>query len=160
VYMNNTCIVSPFTVQEYQNRPYTYYLAIDSRYRDKNRYPTPNYFAYDLNNTLKNVMSIELVYAIYDKIGTEKYVNLQINDLCDSNHLSNASGMESAFTQLPLLNYTNEYTSNQFKSIHVFNPPIAKLSRMTFNLFTASGQQYQGRDFFMRFEIVCAKPFT
>lgn len=158
--MNNSCSVSPFNVQEFQSRPYTYYIAIDSRNRDKTKYPNPNSFVFDLADPLKNVISIELVYAIYDKIGTEKYINLQIPDLHSSNHLSNANAMEGAFTQLPLMNYVNEYTSNQFRSIHVFNPPIAKLGRMSFVLYTALGQPYLARDYFMRFEVVCAKPYN
>lgn len=144
-------------IQEVKTRPEKTYVVVDSRFRDVTQYPNANSFVIDFDTPFKNVMSIELVYAVYDKLGTERYMNLYIPEI-SSFLKSNNNIIEGAFTQLPLVKHVNEYTSEKFKSIKSFDPPLAKLSRLTLNMISEKGQPYPIRDYFMRFEIVWAKP--
>jgi hypothetical protein len=144
------------TASTHAGRQEKTYVVVDSRFRDKTKYPNANSFVVNLDTVLKNVVSIELVYAIYDTLGTERYINLVIPEV-RSFLVSNNNVVEGAFTQLPLLAGVNEYTSQKFKSICEFDAPIAKLSRLTLNLVGESGGPYPVRDFFMRFEIVWLK---
>ena len=144
-------------IQEVKTRPEKTYVAIDSRFRDTTKYPNPNEFVVDFDTPFKDIMSIELVYAVYDKLGTERYINLNIPEIA-SFLKSNNNIIEGAFTQLPLVEHVNEYTTQKFKSIKIFNPPLAKLNRLTLNIVSEKGLPYPIRDYFMRFEIVWAKP--
>ena len=110
----------------------------------------------DLDTPLKNIVSIELVYALYDKLGTERYINVCIPEIRNS-VISNNNIMSGAFTQLPLNYHTNEYTADKFRSIKVFNPPLTKLNKITIILLSAEGEPYPIHDYFARFEIVCNK---
>ena len=122
----NATFIDPLFPKECNTTPQMHFIAVDSRYRDKGKYPDPNEFAVDIDPVFKNVVSIELVYAVYDKLGTEQYVNLCINEI-DSYLVSNNSSIEGAFTQLPLTKPLNEYTSQKFRSIYVFPNPMAKI---------------------------------
>jgi len=144
-------------IQEVKTRPEKTYVVVDSRYRDVTQYPHVNSFVVDFDTPFKNVMSIELVYAVYDKQGTERYINLCIPE-ASSFLKSNNNIIEGSFTQLPLVDHVNEYTGNKFRSIKVFDPPLAKMGRLTLNIISEKGQPYPMRDYFMRFEIVWAKP--
>ena len=137
-------------------RPETTYVVIDSRFRDMDKYPSVNSFVVNFDTPFKEVISIEMVYAVYDKLGTEKYVNVYIPEI-SSFLKSNNNAVEGAFTQLPLIQHLNEYTSQQFRSIKVFDPPLAKLNRFTLNITSEKGLPYPFHDYFMRFEIVWAK---
>ncbi len=137
------------------NKHETIYVVADSRYRDVSQYPNANHFAFDFDSPFKNVISIELVYALYDKgVGNETYVHMLIPELCNF-LLSNNTTTSGAFTQLPLNKATNEYTSNKFKSIKVFTPPLSKLGRLTMSLVSGDGKPYPIDDYLVRFEIVC-----
>lgn len=137
------------------NKPETVYVVVDSRYRDLSQYPDANHFAFDFDSPFKNVISIELVYALYDKVGNERYIHLCIPEI-RTFLLSNDNKTSGVFTQLPLNNATNEYTCNQFRSVKVFNPPLSKLRRLTMSLVSADGKPYPIGDYFARFEIVCS----
>jgi hypothetical protein len=137
------------------NTPETIYLAVDSRSRDVSKYPDANNFVVDFDSPFKNIISIELVYALYDKLGTERYVNLCIPEIRNF-VLSNNNILTGAFTQLPLNLPTNEYTYNKFRSIKVFNPPLSKLNRLSLIIVSDDGSVYPMKDYFARFEIVCS----
>lgn len=153
----NTTTISPFHTPDVVYKERKVYVAIDSRYRDRTAYPNENYFTVEFPTCFRNVMSIELVYASYDKIGTERFVNLRIPEL-DTFVVSNNNAIEGSFTQLPLIYPVNEYYADKFRSIREFNPPIAKLGRLTFSIVSESGEAYMWRDYFMRFEFVVATP--
>ena len=133
----------------------TIYLAIDSRYRDLSKFPDANNFIVEFDTPFKNIISIELVYALYDKLGTERYINLCIPEIRNF-VISNNNILNGAFTQLPLNLNTNEYTSDKFRSIKVFNQPLSKLTRLSMILISDDGNPYPMNDYFARFEIVCS----
>jgi hypothetical protein len=133
-----------------------FHVAIDSRLRDKTKYLNPAEYVVDLNMSFKNVVYVELVSAIYDKFGTEQYVNLYIDELA-SNLVSNNNTLSGAFTQLPLTLPVNHYTSSMFKSVRLFEQPLSKLSRLTIRFLSHDGTLYPIKDHYLRFEVACCK---
>lgn len=128
------------------------YLTIDSRNRDKTNFQNPNHYIYEFDDVLKNVESVELVYAIYDKVGTDFYVNLHISEL-GTNAISNNPAIRESFTQLPLLTYLNEYSSDKFRSMKLFPKPIPKLQRLTFRFTRFDGTLYPMMEHMLIFQI-------
>lgn len=138
----------------------TYYLAIDSRFRNKTAYPNPWNYVVNLDDVFKNVISVELVYAVFEKVGTEQYVNLCIDELTP-NVFSNSNYIKGSFTQLPIVPNIYRafqiYDNTKFKSIKVFQKPLSKFHKMTVRFLNPDGNVYQIKDHFMRFEITCMK---
>lgn len=134
----------------------TYFVAIDSRYRDKTKYSATNEYVVDFPHPFKNVVSVELVHAIYEKFGVEQYINLYIEELAPNLH-SNNNIIAGAFTQLPLINPLNAYDSSQFRSVRLFDQPLSKLSRLSMRFLAPDGSLYPIKEHFLRFEIRCCK---
>lgn len=133
-------------------------IIVDSRQRDKRAYPSPNSYVVKLSEELRNVESLELVYAIYPTFGTESYVNLFVSELEERGSVVTLDSAEvgGAFTQLPLIHPVNEYTpARHFRSISSFRIPLARLSRLTLRFTDAFGVPYVIQDHFLRFEAVC-----
>lgn len=130
-------------------------FAIDSRGRDQNKYLNPNNYVVDIEHPFRNVIKVELVHALYETYGVEKYVNLCIDEL-QGNVLSNTDSVAGAFTQLPLLNHVNEYTHTHFRSIRIFEQPLQKLSRFTIRFADLDKELYDIKEHYLRFEIHCS----
>jgi hypothetical protein len=127
-------------------------FVVDSRKRDRSLYPESSSYVVDFERTYRDVVSVELTYAIYSKFGDEDYVNLFVEELpTDTN--SNAQGSKGAFTQLPLLTPKNEYTKERGRSIYMFSRPLSKLSKFTLRFRGYDGAYYPIREHMMRFEI-------
>lgn len=135
-------------------REITFHL--DSRHRDASKYPSPNDYVVDLPETLRDVVSVELVYASYTKFCADDYFILSIDEL-EPNLLSCSQNAQNAFTQLPLLNdNVNTYNSRmQYRSIKRFLQPRSSLSKMTVRMLLNSGTMAPIREHVMRFEIRC-----
>lgn len=132
--------------------PKIYLLTIDSRDRDKSVYPLPNSYVYFLYDVIKNVEKVDLVYALYEKVGTEFYVNLHIDEF-QNNVVSNNNTIRGAFMQLPLLNYMNEFAADKFTSSQLFQKPISKLSRLTIKFMAYDGSLYPMKEHLLIFKI-------
>lgn len=131
-------------------------LAIDSKYRDIRYYPDPNKYVINFDVVFKNVVSVELVFALYEKISTDYYINLCIEELTPNLH-SNSNPVKGSFTQLPIIDSFNKYDQNMFKSIKMFDKPVAKFHKMTISFLNPDGGPYPIRDHFLRFEVTCLK---
>ncbi|AUF82231.1 hypothetical protein TetV_139 [Tetraselmis virus 1] len=130
-----------------------YVLLVDSRKRDASAYPDANNYVVDFHDTFRNVESVELVHAIYEKTGSEYLVNLYIDEL-NNRMFSNADAITSSFTQLPLLDAINEYTAEtKYESYRKFRVPLEKLTRMSIRFTDLDGQPYVMQDHLLRFEI-------
>lgn len=139
-------------------REVTTVLSVDSRHRDTAAYPRPDDYVLALNNGFRNVSSVELVYALYPTSGTEPYVNLFVREL--EGGLAVASGaaeaVYGAFTQLPMLDPVNEYSSRRhFRSVCDFRVPLGRLTRLSIRFSDATGAAYPVGDHFLRFEVRC-----
>ena len=133
------------------------YVSLDSRKRDKNLFPSASQYHVNFDRVFKDVVSVELVYALYAKFGDEEYVNLYIEELVP-NMISNCSQISGSFTQLPLMNIKNEYTSSsKYRSIKVFPTPMNKLARFSIRFIGYEGQLYPIREHMLRFEIKTLK---
>lgn len=76
-----------FNIKPNKNEFKTSILVVDSRHRDKTKYPNPNQYIYNLNDNYKRVVSAELLYAYIPK--SKSIVNNVNNELCISiNHSS------------------------------------------------------------------------
>lgn len=128
------------------------YLTLDSRNRDTGTYPLSNHYIYKFDDVIKNVESVELVYAIYDKVGTDFYANIHIEEI-SPNTISNNSHIRDSFTQLPMLTYLNEYTTKQFRSIKVYNKPISKLTKFSIRFLKYDGSLYPMNEHLLIFQI-------
>lgn len=128
------------------------YFIIDSRERNIDVYPDPNNYVINIESTLRNVISVELLYAIYVKNGTEFYVNLQIDELMNDT-ISTSTEAKKAFVQLPLLEYYNEFTSHRTSAYKEFIQPLSKLNRFTISFKNFQGEYHSIGDHFMKFEI-------
>ena len=129
-------------------------VFIDSRHRDTASYPDPNHYVIHLDDTLRNVDSVELVFAVVYKFGTEDVVNLFIDEIPNRIY-SNAQAVTDAFTQLPLVHYVNEYHGgyNSYQSYKKFRVPLERLTRLTINFKDSSGLLVKMLDHILRFEI-------
>lgn len=136
-------------------------LLIDSRKRDRARFPDPNHYVVDFEDMFRNVESVELVHAVYQKFGTENLINLHINEL-NNRIFSNCQAVTDSFTQLPLVNYINEYNGGMthFQSYRRFRVPMEKLSRMTVRFTDLDGEPYKMLDHQMRFVIKTSERHT
>lgn len=131
-----------------------FYLSIDSRDRDRSLYPDPHSYVVPFADTLTNVVQVELVYAQYDKYTDEFYMNMVIEECAPNSIASNTRASNvKAFTQLPLTQIHNEYHRGMYRSIKFFDPPKAKLDRLTITFLTTRGAKAGIKDHFLRFEI-------
>jgi hypothetical protein len=128
------------------------FLTIDSRDRNKETYPTPSTYVYFLYDVIKNVEKVELVYALYEKVGTEFYVNLHIDEF-PNNVLSNNTTIRGAFMQLPLITYMNEFAADKFTSSQSFQKPISKLSRLSIKFMSYDGSLYPMKEHLLVFRV-------
>lgn len=133
-----------------------FHVAIDSRFRDKAKYPNAAEYIVEFPQAFKNVVYVQLVLAIYDKFGTEQYVNLYIDELA-SNLVSNNNIISGAFTQLPLIHPLNKYDQTMFESVKLFEQPLSKLGRLSIKMMSYDGSLYPIKDHYLRFEIACCK---
>lgn len=120
------------------------------------KYPDAAFYVVDLEDTIKDVVSIELVYALYEKVNTDRFVNMIVREAV-TDCISNCNIASRSFTQLPMLSDITEYTAHKFRSIKVFDGgPLAKLGRLTIAFASPStGALYPMRDHLLRFEITC-----
>lgn len=130
--------------------------AVDSRHRNRELYPSESQYVINIPTPFKNVVKVELVSAVYEKFGTENYLNVHIDEL-GGNLESNNNDIVGIFTQLPLIHPLNLYSSQQFKSVKVFERPLAKLGRMSISFRSFDGSLYPMLDHLLRFEIHCCK---
>lgn len=128
------------------------FLTIDSRDRNKETYPNPGSYVYFLYDIIKNVEKVELVYALYEKVGTDFYVNLHIDEF-PNNVLSNNNTIRGAFIQLPLITYVNEFAADKFSSLQTFQKPISKLSRLTIKFLSYDGSVYPMKEHLLVFQL-------
>lgn len=129
------------------------YILIDSRDRDTNVYKEPDSYVIKLNDVIKNVFLVKLVYALYPKHGTEFYTNLHIEEF-SPNAVSNNQYLVESFTQLPMINYYNEYRSELSDKVGKhFEQPIPKLSKLTIKFIGYDGRPTVMGDHFLKFEI-------
>ena len=129
------------------------YILIDSRDRDINIYKEPDSYVIKLNDVIKNLFSVKLVYALYPKHGTEFYTNLYIEEF-SPNAISNNQYLVESSTQLPMMSYYNEYKSELSDKIGKFyEQPIPKLSRLTIRFQSYDGSTTVMGDHLLKFEI-------
>lgn len=131
-------------------------IAVDSRMRDKDKYPSTTEYVIELTQPFKNVVSVKLVHAIYEKFGTEMYVNLFIDEL-SPNLISNNNIVSGSFTQLPLIEPLNIYTQDMFESVKTFDQPLSKLSKLSIHFYSYDGSPYPIKDHYLKFEVRCCK---
>ena len=129
------------------------YILIDSRDRDTKIHPEPNTYVLKLNDIVKNIFSVKLVYALYPKHGNEFYTNLHIEEFAPNGVSNNRYLMES-FTQIPMMNYYNEYKSELSDKIgKYFELPIPKLTQLTIKFINYGGELAIMGEHFLKFEI-------
>lgn len=137
----------------------TFYIFVDSRFRDTTTYISPSQYVINFENVFKNVITVELVYAIYGRSGqeNEKYVNLYIEEL-SPNIVSNHNASSGAFTQLPFHidnNSLYEYSNQTYSSIRKFEKPLMKLSKLSLTFLDKDKKIFPITDHILRFEVTC-----
>lgn len=137
----------------------TFYIFVDSRYRDTTTHISPSQYVITFDNVFKNVISVELVHAIYGRNGqeTENYVNLYVEEL-SPNIVSNHNASMGAFTQLPFYNETNslyEYNKQSYASLRKFEKPLMKLSKLSITFADKDKKIFPVTDHILRFEVTC-----
>jgi hypothetical protein len=138
----------------------TYFLFVDSRSRDSTVNVSPTQYTVDFDNVFKNVVSVELVHAIYGRSsGNDLYVNLHVEEL-NPNIISSTNASKGAFTQLPFYSAIDdryEYSQTKFRSIRRFDKPLMKLSKFSLTFTRDDGTFFPITEHLLRFEIVCFK---
>lgn len=129
------------------------YILIDSRDRNSRIYPEPNQYVIELNDVIKNIFNVKLVYALYPKHGNEFYTNLHIEEL-SPNAISPNQYLVESFTQLPMISYFNEYRSElSDKKGKCFEQPIPKLGKFTIKYKNYDGTLTVMGEHFLKFEV-------
>jgi hypothetical protein len=133
------------------------YVCIDSRDRDKALDPSPSSYTVSFAETVRNVREVELVYAQYERFSPDNYFMLVLAE-CSPNSVLVAGraavSTSSAFTVLPQNESFNQYTTSMFRSIKTFDPPLARLDRMTISFLLPTGVVATSfKDHMLRFEI-------
>jgi hypothetical protein len=134
----------------------TKHIGIDSRHRDMAKFPNASQYTVYFDNVFQNVVSVSLVFAVYEKTGTELYVNLHIEEM-SPNLISNSNHVSGSFCQLPMTNALNTYDTSMYKCTKQFEKPLAKLSKLTIKFIKSTGELYNMREHFLKFEIACLK---
>lgn len=138
----------------------TFFLFVDSRSRDSTVHVSPAQYIVDFDNVFKNILSVELVHAIYGRMsGNDMYVNLHIEEL-NPNIISATNASKGAFTQLSFFDPINDkyqYTQDTYRSIRRFEKPLMKLSKLSITFTKDDGTFFPISDHLLRFEIVCFK---
>jgi hypothetical protein len=131
-------------------------IGVDSRHRDMTRFPNASQYTVYFDNVFQNVVSVSLVFAVYEKVGTDLYVNLHIEEM-SPNLISNSNHISGSFCQLPMTNALNTYDTSMYKCTKQFEKPLAKLSKLTMKFINSTGELYDMHDHFLKFEINCLK---
>lgn len=153
---NNRIVVKMVEFIEHKVPVTQHVVCIDSQQRSTVNYPDPSFYAFDLPTPLKNVLSVELVYAMYMCPSVQDlYVNLVIDDL-PCKLISNIN-TANVFTQLPADKQSNIYTSQLYRSIILLDKPLQKLGRLSIRFVNKTGQMFPIGEQYLRFEIVCSK---
>lgn len=139
----------------------TFYVFIDSRYRDNSTHISPSQYIIEFENIFKNVISVELVHAVYGKntANEEKYTNMHIEELTP-NVISHINASKGAFTQLPFYQSHNDlylYEKQNYASIRKFEKPLMKLSKLSITYSDKDGRMFPITEHTLRFEITCFK---
>ena len=134
----------------------TFNVGVDSQFRDHEIHQTPSEYTVKFDTIFKNVVSFQLVFAVYEKNGVESYVNLVVDEM-SPNLISNSNPVSGSFCQLPLISTLNTYNSSLYKCVKTFEKPLAKLSKLTIRFIKSDGSTYPMRDHFLKFEISCLK---
>jgi hypothetical protein len=130
------------------------FVCVDSHDRDKTLYPIPQSYVFRFPETITNVMEVELVYAQYEKFGPDGYCMLVIEECAPNIVVMNSSRRANAFTVMPTMESTNEYKSDAYRSFKRFNPPLAKLDRLSISFLMASGRPARSfKEHMLRFEV-------
>lgn len=138
----------------------TFYIFIDSRYRDNSVHISPSQYIIDFDTVFKNVISVELAHAIYGKgQGGEgdTYINMHVEEL-NPNVTSHINASKGAFTQLPLYDPKDnlyEYNKTRFPSVRRFDKPLMKLSKISITFLDKDGKLYPITEHTLRFEVTC-----
>lgn len=130
------------------------YIVIDSRDRDTILYSSPSDYVLMLDDTIRNVCSVELVHAMYNSTpvqSTDFYVNLQIEEFV-MDTISTNSEMKKTFTQLPC-GPLFEYNSHTSCSLKEFIQPIRKLGKLSFKFKNHNGTLHTIGEHLLKFEI-------
>lgn len=138
----------------------TFFLFVDSKSRDSTVHVSPSQYVVDFDNVFKNIISVELVHAIYGRLsGNDMYVNVHIEEL-NPNVTSSTNASKGSFTQLTFFNPVSDryqYTQNMFRSIRRFDKPLMKLSKLSITFTKDDGTFFPITEHLMRFEIMCFK---
>jgi hypothetical protein len=139
----------------------TFYIFVDSRYRDTTTYISPSQYVITFDNVFENVNTVELVHAIYGRNGqdTEKYVSLYVEEL-SPNIVSNNNASMGAFTQLPFHSETNglyKYDKQSYSSIRKFEKPLMTLSKLSITFADKDKKIFPITDHILRFEVTCSR---
>lgn len=123
------------------------YICINSNERDISAYPNSNNFSVKLNETFKNIYSIELIDAtVPDKNNIEQqpYLLLQVDQIQDTINSTN-SALASSFAILKLLPaitpgfFISMDRSSWEKTPKIYKDSKASLSRMTISIKKPDG---------------------
>jgi hypothetical protein len=123
------------------------YICINSIERDTSVYPNSNNFSINLNETFKNIYSIELIDAtLPDKnnIQQEPYILLQINEISDTINSTNAA-LSNSFAILKLAPpissgfFISMDKSSWEKTPKIYKEPKASLNKMTISIKKSDG---------------------
>jgi hypothetical protein len=129
-------------------------IVVDSRDRDIVVHPNSHTYVVNMDNPINNIVSVELVYAMYYTIGIEPYVNLNIPEISDGFIVSTNDAIARSFTQLPLVDPLNKYTSDVYRSFCKFKRPLSKLNRLSVGFTGRDGNSYDVGDNILRLEVV------
>lgn len=135
-------------------------VVIDSNYRDESVYPSPSAYVHKLMNVIGGVVSVELMCAIFDRTSRDKYVNLKIDELSGNSTevLSNSNVITRSFAQLlmhpggPVCSF--ERHKSGLRHVKRFDPPLAKLSRLSIEWIDPKGQPYGVREHLLVFQVI------
>lgn len=141
-------------------------IFIDSTYRNSETFPSPSSYVYHLDDVMSNVRSIELVEALYERVTTDKYVNLKVDELVysPSDISSNSQIALRSFAHLPLIAGPvcafQKSSSGGMRYVHHFDPPLAKLHRLTISWLRQDGSLYPPKNHVLRFHIQYEKSIS
>ncbi|AUF82606.1 hypothetical protein TetV_524 [Tetraselmis virus 1] len=115
-----------------------YYVDVDSRNISANH--TTSDYVVELTETLKNVISIELQYGVFNKTGVENYAVLSIGELPKTSRVGNISYNGESFTIIPLTQTRTIYSPALFYPSYMgFDLPIERLRKLSIQF-----RNYQG----------------
>ena len=121
-----------------------------------NRQPEEQDYSYSivLARPFFNVVSVELLHAVYKRYMNLIYVNLYVEEIDRMRHITGNKILDGSLTQLPMPAAVNEFKRGDYPAIKTFDTPIARLDKLSVKILRTDGGYQTMGEHLLSFKII------